>query len=352
MSAPPPAANQPPPQSPDNEAGTAALASEHEAAPSAGADTQVCPSATDQDTPNQDTPSPDEDTPAQTRKKALGIALVFAVLLVASVIVIIIFPPSGGIPTAKKARVADFNLVISTQLITPGEGSLAPLRYAPKSASTRYRLELQQTIQYPNATPLQAKLSATLNFSPDRKASPSEFRTLMHITDVDVDVHDDDRILELASAGRMLEGITLEFRLDPQLGIGKALPLTKANPQVTRILYIVSDLMRQTWPALPEQPIGDAAQWTITNDTLQSQGFATTTTITRKGDALRAESKQTKHPTKESPARIEATAQVDSTLTHGQIIQATGTFDSRIHDGGDTPILQKTTFSLTHIPET
>ena len=82
-------------------------------------------------------------------------------------------------------------------------------------------------------------------------------------------VKDGDTPKNLEAVGSLMEGIILEGRLEPQMGLGRLIPLVKINPQAGRVLYIVMDLLHYAYGPLPDPQVGLGAMWTTYDKTNQ-----------------------------------------------------------------------------------
>lgn len=199
------------------------------------------------------------------RRSRILLFVLIASLLVSLAIIIIVPPFDGAAPA--RAKDANFELSLKENFLTNGQAPRLLLRYAPIQAPLKYALELEQTVEYEQGQPVLVKISAHAVVE-KKRADRDQRAVLLTLKDVKVELFDGPKNVDLASIGRMMSDLSLVGKLDPQEGIGRALPLVRFNPQVGRVLYILSDVVRMVWTKLPNEPVGEDATWEIVDSSL------------------------------------------------------------------------------------
>ena len=210
-----------------------------------------------------------------TRIKQVSIGLLIVLLFLATAIVVISIPPVGSQPVSQSNE-SQFALGRKVMLLAPGDTTNArQLRYVAFSenrAYARYKLFIQESNRYESGATVRTEFRVDILMR--RGISGNDRSVYISLDDgsVDVRVYDGDTLREIPDAGSMYQGIILEGRLDPVSGLSRLVPSTKINPQIARVLYIVSDVLRYAWVALPEPAIGVGGGWRMVDDTNAASG--------------------------------------------------------------------------------
>ncbi len=187
------------------------------------------------------------------------VVLLMILLFVGTVIVVVVIPPGGSQPVSTTSS-EQFAMYQTTVLRTAGSSEeRVQLRYASLGEGIDYQLFIQEENQYPQGELVKTEFRARVKLeSGSNKTAGSVYLTL---EDVSLSVKDGAEEKDLAGLDAMLEGIIFEGVLDAQKGLSRLIPRAKINPQVGRVLYIVTDLMRYAFIPLPEGEVGVAANW-------------------------------------------------------------------------------------------
>jgi len=203
-----------------------------------------------------------EDAEAQPATKLKPTHLVvlnlMLVLLVGAIAVIFIIPPGGTQPVSTNSS-AQFEMFQKTTLRSAGQAAESALLYAKIDKEIRYQLFVQEENQYKQGELIKTEFRARVVLSPG--SSKTAGSIYVSLEDVHVSVKDGATEKPLSGLGEMLEGITFEGVLDETGGLGRLIPRSKINPQVARVLYIVTDLLRYAFLPLPKESVGVGANW-------------------------------------------------------------------------------------------
>ena len=222
-------------------------------------------------------PLDDEDAnlAEATRSKQVSICLLLVFLLAATVTVVCLIPPLGSQPVSQTSE-AQFALGRKVMLLAPGDAASArELRYASFSDDktyARYKLYIQEKNNYDNGATVRTEFRGDVLIRHGVRENERSIFVSLDDESVDVQVYDGETLREIQDAGAMYKGIIFEGRLDPVSGMSRLVPLVQINPQIGRVLYIISDVLRYAWVALPEQPVGMGAGWRMMDDTNENRG--------------------------------------------------------------------------------
>ena len=215
-------------------------------------------------------PAADDASPQATRFKQIVVVSLMLILALAAVVVVVLNPPSGTQPVSL-ADASQFALGRKVQVLAPGDRSNAtPFRYTPYTPEmgiARYKLFVQENNRYGDGKTVRTELRADMLI---RHGAPDVDRSVYVSLDdgsVDIRVYDAETLREIPDVESMFRGIILEGRLDSVAGLSRLIPLVDINPQTGRVLYILSDILRHAWIALPEQPVGVGGGWRVLDDT-------------------------------------------------------------------------------------
>ena len=180
-------------------------------------------------------------------------------LAIATLVIIIVMPPLSWTP--EKEVQSNFRAVATLENLNPGNQPQYLLRYHTIEKDVVYAIQIEQESTYKSGK-ARVSIQADVTLSrPERRDTDDTIA--ITLSNVEVHAYDGDSEIQLASAGAMIAGISLFARLDAQTGIGTIVPDANINPQVARVLYIVSDVLRQVWIPLPSEKIDVNASWTV-----------------------------------------------------------------------------------------
>ena len=200
-------------------------------------------------------------TPSAIRRGRLVVGIMLA-LAVAAIVILIVMPPLSWKPP--KSVKQNFESLSVAEAVQTGGGERISLAYQPVSDVLRYRVTISQSSVYAGGKPVNGVISADVElFVPSR--SDLADTVGIRLESVESHVKDGDGDVTLESAGGMLMGVSLYTRLDPHHGMGRAVPDSNVNPQVARVLYILTDGLRDIWLPLPEEAVGVGGGWRVSS---------------------------------------------------------------------------------------
>ena len=201
------------------------------------------------------------DEQPENKKRASIILIVIGVLFVFAVVIIYLFPPLGWTP--QKDVKSDYQTTAVVENVQNSENASFDIAYQKIEKELVYSVELEQVSHYSNDAFSKLVLHADVNISrPARRNYDDEIA--IRLENVDVHIFDGpEREVNLASAGELLEGIYMFSRLSEHDGMSSIVPDANINPQVARMLFAMSDAVRQIWLPLPSQKIGQDASWRV-----------------------------------------------------------------------------------------
>lgn len=209
------------------------------------------------------------DASPQAVRRGRIVLVTIAILFVVAIVTIIAAPPlSWKPPKSDKNNYATLSRATEIQRGAAAPSESYVISYSPIVAETRYAFRLEQTTTYDGdklprpstRTTVEAELRLT---HPVRKDFEDD-SVSMRFFDVSVHVFDSDSEVPLASAGSMLEGISLYARIEKNHGLGRAVPDANVNPQTARVLLVIVDAFRNIWSPSPAQGVGRGDSWTVT----------------------------------------------------------------------------------------
>ena len=236
-------------------------------------------------------PLDDEDAnlAEATRLKQVIICLLLVFLLAATVAVVCLVPPLGSQPVSQTSE-SQFALGRKVMLLAPGDAaSAAPLRYVPFSEDkvyARYKLYIQERNQYDTGATVRTEFRGDVLIRHGVRENERSIYVSLDDESVDVKVYDGETLREIQDAGSMYKGIIFEGRLDPVSGLSRLVPRVQINPQIGRVLYIITDVLRYAWVALPEQPVGVGGGWRMMDDSNMDRGESVNVTAALKEDRI------------------------------------------------------------------
>jgi hypothetical protein len=215
------------------------------------------------------------DQRAASRLKQIVVISLMVILLIATVFVVALNPPSGSQPVSRASE-AQFSLGRKVMLLAPGNTEAAQLlRYAPfleGMQPVRYKLYIQENNRYDKGNPVRTEFRADVIIRHGIPGNPRSIYISLDEKSVDIHVYDGETERVIADLGTMFNGIILESRLDSVSGMSRFVPNVEINPQIGRVLYILSDVLRYAWTGLPEQAVGVGGGWQVLDDTNEAAG--------------------------------------------------------------------------------
>jgi hypothetical protein len=187
---------------------------------------------------------------------------VFILFLLSSAFLIWIFPPSGEARHKRQSPPLELDFgVDGISLISQGTGELYEHQYAPFNEKRSYAIKLQQITKYvengdTHSVRTTIKANARIQVEPKRSD-----RVFLSFDSFEIHVYKDDVEVDLVSVESLMAGIVLEQSFGEQMGMGRAEPLVRINPQVGRVLFLLSDMMRIIWSPLASEAVGAKAAW-------------------------------------------------------------------------------------------
>ncbi|MBR4986900.1 MAG: hypothetical protein IKY83_14295 [Proteobacteria bacterium] len=197
-------------------------------------------------------------TPENRRRSALVLGII-GILFACAAVMVISTPPLSG--QKSKDEDSHYHEIASVEVTAPGEGVQA-LAYAVVTHPLHYDLDVSQETRYEGGAVSRVGFRAGVTISrPERRHFEDE--VTLKFSGIDVHVFDGDAEIGLSESGRMLEGIALYTRLTRHGGLLNVYPEAKINPQVGRVLYMVSDAMRGLWVPLPSDGVGSGGSYIV-----------------------------------------------------------------------------------------
>lgn len=196
--------------------------------------------------------------PASRRRSAIILGMAGA-LFVFCLVVLILMPPLSW----KSEKKVQSNYRIETELtqLEAGGGEKVELRYAPVTDRTVYGLKVHQKVEYGQGVVSEVQIETDVVWvRPQRRETDDA--VMITLENVHVKVLDGADEVKLASIGGMLADVGVYSRLGAQEGLYTVVPEANVNPQVARVLLVVSDVIRQFWQPLPKEGVGAGAHWT------------------------------------------------------------------------------------------
>lgn len=176
------------------------------------------------------------------------------------------FPPSGVARYKRVSPVLELELgPEGVSLVSAGEGSLFVQRYRAFETRESYAIELEQRTAYLQGEKehlVRTSIQANAHIQVEQGRANRVFVSFDNFV---IHVFDNERELALRTVDSLMSGVVLEQSFSPQLGLGRAAPLVRINPQVGRVLFFLSDVMRSVWSPLATEAIGGNAKWEFTD---------------------------------------------------------------------------------------
>lgn len=282
------------------------------------------------------------------RRSRILLFLLIGALLVSLGIIVVVPPFDGAAPARSKD--ANFDLILEEDFKHAGQAPHALLRYAPVKTTLHYGIELEQTVEYEQGKPVLVKLSAQITVE-NKRGDRNPDAIILSLSEVKLALLDGDEEVDLASISRMVAGLSLVGRLDEQLGIGRVLPLMRVNPQVGRVLYILSDLLRMVWTKLPSQPVGEGASWGLLDSSMQELHRLSSSEY-RKGWIL---AQVELLPSREQVGSFdlgEGAGTLRTKMVDGRIVQSSGKLVQEMHMPKIGLCKKTSSFTLKYLPHT
>ncbi len=191
-------------------------------------------------------------------RMVVGIMLFLGVV---AIVVLILMPPLSWKPPKKQKQ--NFEPLSVVESVEQGAGERVSLSYAPVETLV-YAVELEQDTRYASDRVMHSALSGHLELHTPQRKDLAE-TVGIRLKEAVMRVKDGERDIELGESGEMLSGVSLYARMDVHEGMGRAVPDSNINPQVARVMYILTDALRYMWPALPVESVGEGATWRLSD---------------------------------------------------------------------------------------
>lgn len=199
-------------------------------------------------------------TPENRRRSALVLGIIGALFACAVAMVVIVPPLSGQVSKDADSHYHELSSVSVTEAGAEGR----EFSYAAVTGSMFYALEVSQETRYGNGGVSRMEFRGVLELSrPELRHFDDE--VTLKFSRIDVHVYDGGSEVGLSETGRMLEGIALYTRLTGRGGLLNVYPEAKINPQVGRVLYMLSDAVRGLWLPLPEGAFGRGGRYRVSD---------------------------------------------------------------------------------------
>lgn len=199
-------------------------------------------------------------TPENRRRSALVLGIIGALFACAVAMVVIVPPLSGQVSKDADSHYHELSSVSVTEAGAEGR----EFSYAAVTGSIFYALEASQETRYGNGGVSRMEFRGVLELSrPELRHFDDE--VTLKFSRIDVHVYDGGGEVGLSETGRMLEGIALYTRLTGRGGLLNVYPEAKINPQVGRVLYMLSDAVRGLWVPFPGGAIGRGGRYRVSD---------------------------------------------------------------------------------------
>lgn len=201
------------------------------------------------------------DASPENRRRSAVVLGTIGILFLLAIVMIVSVPPLSG--QASKGADSHYHELSDVSLEDGGSGGHV-LSYARVTAPIFYGIEVDQETRYAGGSVSRVSFRGDLELSrPELRHFEDE--VTLKFSKIDVRVYDGDREVGLSDAGRMLEGIALYTRLTGNGGLLNVYPEAKINPQVGRVLYMLSDALRGMWMPLAEGAIGAGGRYRVSD---------------------------------------------------------------------------------------
>ncbi len=273
------------------------------------------------------------DAAPESRRRVSAILIAVVLLFAAMIAAVFGFPPLSDVGNSRDAdryRILTDDVKIES---IPNDADAFPLYKPPAESPRVYRLALRQEAVYPGKAPTRVELAADVVMQMPKRSLDNG--VTIRLGDVTARVFDGDADVKLSDSGRMLAGVSLYARFLPQTGLTNVMPDANINPQVARVLYIVSDVLHSAWIPLPDR-IAPGLSWTFADkaDAVSDPSY-------RRFATVRVESWDA--PTKRcklsgrlgfSGGDADGPANFEIDLEDGNLIRASGAFGRDVDDSG------------------
>lgn len=276
------------------------------------------------------------------KTKQFAVITTIIILFACTIVTVFILPPSGTQQVSQTAESA-FVLKRATRLLTPGVSPEQLLRYSAIQQQQSFQLVIQEENTYPQGNKVTSEFHATVNVTSTNSENPGA--VFVSLSNVDVTIHDGETQKEAPTIGNMIEGVILEGRIHPEMGLGKLIPLAKINPQAGRVLYIVTDILRIAWTPLAHEAVGFGGMWNTIDKTNEAQDEQISITTTLKPAMLAIE---TTRKIKDQEVGT-GKAQLYFNNTSGHINELKGNLNSQFTETDRQTAKHSVVFSLNRI---
>lgn len=199
-------------------------------------------------------------TPENRRRSAIVLGII-GILALCAIVMIVSVPPLSG--QASKGADSHYHELSTVSVEEAGAGAVV-LSYAQVTSPYDYDVEVDQETRYADGSVSRMSFRGALEVSrPELRHFEDE--VTLKFSKIDIHVFDGDREVGLSETGRMLEGIALYTRLTGHGGLLNVYPEAKINPQVGRVLYMLSDAARGMWMPFPEGAVGAGGRYRVSD---------------------------------------------------------------------------------------
>lgn len=217
------------------------------------------------------------DEVPENRRCARIVLISIFVLILFTLATVILVPPLSWTP--QKGMKSEFHTVSEVGNVQQGASPSAELRYSAflseglVRSELKYGIHLEQTTKYEGDAQVRAEMDASILIRKPANCE-REDEIEVYLEGVELHLFDGGNEVSLASTSAMIEGISIRSRLESKGGMSSILPpATKINPQTARILFIISDALRQIFPPLPDEKVGEDARWELRDLCENREGF-------------------------------------------------------------------------------
>lgn len=271
---------------------------------------------------------------APESRRRVSVILAAVVLLFAAMIAVVFgFPPLSDVGNSRDAdryRILTDEIKIES---LPDGADAFPFYKPPAESPLVYRLGLRQEAVYPGNASTRVELAADVGMQMPKRSLADG--VTIRLGDVSARVFDGDAEVKLPDSGRMLAGVSLYARFLPQTGLTNVMPDANINPQVARVLFIVSDVLHSAWIPLPDR-IAQGMTWTFADkaDAVSDPAYRRFASV--RVDAWDAQTKRCKLSGHVGFSGGDAVgpANFEIDLEDGKLIRASGEFRRDVADSG------------------
>ncbi len=273
------------------------------------------------------------DAAPESRRRVSAILTAVVLLFAAMIAVVFGFPPLSDVGNSRDAdryRILTDEIKIES---LPDGADAFPFYKPPAESPLVYRLELSQDAVYSGNASTRVELSADVSVQTPKRSVDDG--VAIRLGDVSARVFDGSDEVKLSDSGRMLAGVSLYARFLPQTGLTNVMPDANINPQVARVLYIVSDVLHSAWIPLPDR-IAQGMTWTFADkaDAVSDSAYRRFASV--RVDAWDAQTKRCKLSGHVGFSGGDAVgpANFEIDLEDGKLIRASGEFRRDVADSG------------------